>query len=424
MSVEDPTVQQRIDELAENTVLSEQETRVFALEEYGFSRAEIAEELGISRSTVNEYVRRISQRRQKVQRTLDLLDDSVERQSTDAEETSLSGFDVTADGRRQLFLCPTANEQALKHFDKTLLNGVNVDEHRDLIPNQFNGTLSVWGTGTSVGKKVRRGDVLAFYVGDRTYSHIAVVKETETNKELDRALWTPYEGTLKQDAADSWPHVFYLTDPVEVNIRSPLLHDDLGYDDEFPLGFRRVANHRVGDLYSRYGSMERYIEQAMARSAAEGGATGQTTIDMHYESSIGPSENTADRIADEIENETQLTLDELRERAEDASQETATRTTTTTNRRRRSRAVKDYALARADGICEGCEENAPFVTPSGNPYLEVHHVFQVSDDGADSPDAVVAICPTCHSRIHHADDGSEYNAELIEKLRTEIEPDE
>src|SRR4051812_24177915 len=38
----------------------------------------------------------------------------------------------------------------------------------------------------------------------------------------------------------------------------------------------------------------------------------------------------------------------------------------------RSRAIRDYVLARAKGNCEGCEQHAPFRRSDGAPYLEAH----------------------------------------------------
>ena len=34
---------------------------------------------------------------------------------------------------------------------------------------------------------------------------------------------------------------------------------------------------------------------------------------------------------------------------------------------------------------------------------------------------VIALCPTCHRRVHHGEDGETYNAELVAKL-TNLEP--
>lgn len=89
--------------------------------------------------------------------------------------------------------------------------------------------------------------------------------------------------------------------------------------------------------------------------------------------------------------------------------------TPTRNRYSRSQAVRDYALAHADGVCQGCEEDAPFVTKSGDPYLEVHHLYRRADGGADDPENVIALCANCHRRVHEGEDGDAFNEKLIEK---------
>lgn len=84
--------------------------------------------------------------------------------------------------------------------------------------------------------------------------------------------------------------------------------------------------------------------------------------------------------------------------------------------RARSQAIVRYAVARADGVCEGCGQPAPFVTADGRPYLEVHHLLRLADDGPDHPERVAALCPTCHRRVHHAADGAAYNAQVQQAI--------
>jgi 5-methylcytosine-specific restriction endonuclease McrA len=117
-------------------------------------------------------------------------------------------------------------------------------------------------------------------------------------------------------------------------------------------------------------------------------------------------------------------LDELREKAQKESTENVTESTTsrtqTTQQYHRSQAVRDYVMGRADGVCEGCGETAPFTSKTGDPYLHAHHIHELSDGGSDTPDTVIALCPNCHYRVHHGKDGDEYNSELEQKL-SEIE---
>lgn len=80
----------------------------------------------------------------------------------------------------------------------------------------------------------------------------------------------------------------------------------------------------------------------------------------------------------------------------------------------RSLAVKMYALARARGICESCQSEAPFINRHKQPFLEVHHLHRVADGGPDDPEGVAAICPNCHREIHFGLDGSSKNDKLIQ----------
>lgn len=113
------------------------------------------------------------------------------------------------------------------------------------------------------------------------------------------------------------------------------------------------------------------------------------------------------------ESPTQMGMDDLYERAK-ASSPTSVKTSKRGSKSYpRSEVVKEYARQRADGICQGCGEEAPFRDKSGNPFLEVHHLYRRADGGADDPDNVVALCPNCHQRIHNGQDGDEFNASLI-----------
>ncbi len=75
--------------------------------------------------------------------------------------------------------------------------------------------------------------------------------------------------------------------------------------------------------------------------------------------------------------------------------------------------VKAWVLARAKGKCEACLGPAPFVTADNLPYLEVHHVRQLADKGADLVSNAVALCPDCHRRLHYGKDAHEYREKLF-----------
>jgi len=77
----------------------------------------------------------------------------------------------------------------------------------------------------------------------------------------------------------------------------------------------------------------------------------------------------------------------------------------------RSSAVSKETRRRAKGICQYCQQPAPFNDDKGDPYLEVHHVIWLSREGEDSTENTVALCPNCHRRMHVLD-----REEDIEKL--------
>ena len=83
----------------------------------------------------------------------------------------------------------------------------------------------------------------------------------------------------------------------------------------------------------------------------------------------------------------------------------------------RSRALRRYVRARANGVCEGCSKPAPFHAKDGSHYLEAHHTRRRSDSGPGDRKTVIALCPNCHSRVHFGQDGDSYNDELQLKLR-------
>lgn len=83
---------------------------------------------------------------------------------------------------------------------------------------------------------------------------------------------------------------------------------------------------------------------------------------------------------------------------------------------KRSDIIKTYALSRADGKCESCENDAPFLKRNGQPYLEVHHILELSNGGSDSPKNVASLCPNCHARVTHGEDAIEFNNALNEKI--------
>lgn len=113
----------------------------------------------------------------------------------------------------------------------------------------------------------------------------------------------------------------------------------------------------------------------------------------------------------------QMSLDQVRVAAMSTMPTHATTQQRRVNIRVRSAAVRIYALRRADGFCEGCGQPAPFKTREGRPYLEPHHIHRLADGGPDHPAHVAALCPNCHRRVHHGQDGDIYNTAIGERIK-------
>lgn len=58
-------------------------------------------------------------------------------------------------------------------------------------------------------------------------------------------------------------------------------------------------------------------------------------------------------------------------------------------------------LLRANGKCELCKQDAPFLKASdGTYYLEVHHWIPLAENGEDTVENAAALCPNCHKNAH------------------------
>ena len=87
---------------------------------------------------------------------------------------------------------------------------------------------------------------------------------------------------------------------------------------------------------------------------------------------------------------------------------------------KRDPAVIAWVKQRANGVCELCEKNAPFLDKYGNPFLEVHHIIPLADKGPDKIDNAVALCPNCHRECHHGGSATSLSKSLSEKLSHQI----
>lgn len=92
------------------------------------------------------------------------------------------------------------------------------------------------------------------------------------------------------------------------------------------------------------------------------------------------------------------------------------RKNTTSQYIERDAGVVVWVLQQANDICELCDSQAPFMRSDGTPYLEVHHVDPLGENGPDIIENAVALCPNCHRAVHY----SQGRRELTERIRLKV----
>ena len=85
------------------------------------------------------------------------------------------------------------------------------------------------------------------------------------------------------------------------------------------------------------------------------------------------------------------------------------------NEYERNTTISAAVKQRAEGKCDLCGNDAPFVDDLGQPFLEEHHVEWLMNGGSDSLNNAVALCPNCHRKMHICNDASD-----VEKLYQRI----
>ena len=119
-----------------------------------------------------------------------------------------------------------------------------------------------------------------------------------------------------------------------------------------------------------------------------------------------------------------LDNDELFTKASEASSNGRKVYYTETVRIQRNPYVSEWAKRRENGTCLLCGDEGPFQDErSGRAFLEVHHIIPLAEGGSDSIYNVVALCPNCHRKMHHPNNGHykddlQFLKECIEEFKS------
>lgn len=183
------------------------------------------------------------------------------------------------------------------------------------------------------------------------------------------------------------------------------------------LSFLRATGRRTGDEGNSHLKFElKYHETSIVGSKVygwEGGKTRTTipknggkffnSIEVEVEVEVEENSNIMFSEADfynQIKKSLTLTANELKIRLSKYDGK-AEKIAVSTYAFRRNPDVVALTLIRANGKCESCRNNAPFLRKIDNsPYLEVHHRIPLSEGGEDTIPNTIALCPNCHRKAH------------------------
>ena len=291
--------------------------------------------------------------------------------------------------------------------------------------------------------KISNEDAFFIYDGDE-YRYFAFVLFTAVDE----------DGYLSDESYQfkfsNKKNLLCLSKPIEISLSQERMKSLFGYEDEDPsentapgMAMSPSDEHQQQFLQN-YSDLSKLIDQvAVPRPVDESSDENQDRVttdasddededgvttqsdqpQKQNESNTEPKNDPGPGEAivgeDTIETDPSGELEQLRDEAIKDATENPSKNVQSVSPREpyfRSQKIKQYALERAAGTCEGCGKPAPFNRKNGESYLEVHHLDELGEGGADHPDKVVALCPNCHCRIHYGEGGEEYNNSLKERI--------
>lgn len=77
--------------------------------------------------------------------------------------------------------------------------------------------------------------------------------------------------------------------------------------------------------------------------------------------------------------------------------------------------VRRHALNRSQGRCEHCNQKG-FQMGNGKIYLETHHIVPLHENGDDTSENVIALCPNHHKEAHYGERRKEMRDEMLKTI--------
>lgn len=87
---------------------------------------------------------------------------------------------------------------------------------------------------------------------------------------------------------------------------------------------------------------------------------------------------------------------------------------------KRDEKVRAYVVERSEGRCEHCNKEG-FPMANGRRYVEAHHIIALANQGCDTVDNVIGLCPDHHREAHYGASAEALEARFIEIVKEKQE---
>ncbi|ABW66729.1 HNH endonuclease [Desulfosudis oleivorans] len=79
--------------------------------------------------------------------------------------------------------------------------------------------------------------------------------------------------------------------------------------------------------------------------------------------------------------------------------------------------IRSFVIKRAKGRCEYCGEQGFLMSDGQNYYLEAHHIIALADEGEDTVENVIALCPKHHREAHFGANKEKLEVEMAKLIK-------
>jgi hypothetical protein len=161
-----------------------------------------------------------------------------------------------------LLYMPPSNQEAMRHYQDTIRERVPLDRISRFVSRNDvailkhifgEKPLAIWGSrdtprNRSLFEKMAPGDHLLIVEGP-SIKFVGKVALKTVNPNLSRELWA----NLKLDSKDGWDLIYFIANPIEIDVPFPEFGQLFGYKDWRQLrGFTNVAADKLKAFYERY----------------------------------------------------------------------------------------------------------------------------------------------------------------------------